>query len=138
MEYEKDVNYVGQLPPGDYYLGDPFYVIDDELWGDFCNHLSNSRDENICQNGMIFEFQGHTVFVTSTNCGDGVYEDQLGNRYGVDAGIIGLIPVDLCKKDHGKLGHKFEAHSHPIDVAVTRGRWIDCKKIYVGARVIET
>lgn len=137
-----EVNEVGDLPPGNYYLGDPCYVIADELWDEFCDKLSSPTEDNLCTDGIIFEFRGHKVFVSSTNCGDGCYRDNLKNSYSVDAGIIGLIPIELCVKrtadQWSDLGARYEAYDSPITCRVTRGRWIDKKKIYIGSRVITT
>lgn len=138
-----EANYVGSLPPGQYYLGDPCYVIATEFWDDFCKAI-DAADEEYPEypgyNGVIFEFQGHKVFVTATNYGDGSYLDNLGNKYGVDAGIIGLIPEALClgKTIESSPGHRYQTKSTPIDIWVDKGRWIDEKKIVVGARVITT
>lgn len=138
-----ELAYVGNLPAGEYYLGDPCYVIAEDEWLNFCHLLSTfdrekMQEVSLCTNGMIAEFNGHKVFVTSTNCGDGSYRDQLGNSYPVDAGLIGLIPLALCTKRFDGLGHKFEAKSQPIKISVTTGRWIDCKEIHVNSRVIKT
>lgn len=139
MEQMENVNQVGKMPAGKYYLGDPCYVIHDELWPEFCNQIDDSR----IRNGDIITFQNHPVFVTSTNYGDGVYQDQLLNFYGVDAGIIALVPLEICKKrtlenNFEGLGHAFEA-ANEITVAVTKGRHLpDGKNIYINDRVIKT
>ncbi len=67
---------------GEYYLGDPCYVIPDDEWADFCNIM---RDD-----GEDFEYKGETCRVIGTG-GDGDF-----GGLSVDAGIIGVIPVALC------------------------------------------
>lgn len=53
--------------------------------------------------------------------GDGVYEDEDGNQYPVDAGMIGAIPVELIDSDklatirrYGNMGHFAEFRTHFI------------------------
>jgi hypothetical protein len=152
-----EVSHVGSLPAGKYYLGDPCYVIADELWSKFCDAL----DEADPLNGVIFKFEKHQVFVSCTNYGDGRRcFDNLGNEYGSIAGIIGLIPIALCEKakmvevkqnpnmkvpidlnvkHFDGLGHLFQADSSPIECSVTPGRWVvEGKKIQLNCRVIVT
>lgn len=135
------------LPAGDYYMGDPCYVIAEELWDKFCDAYQAVDDG-------VFEFEGHKVFVCSTQYGDGSYYDNLGKEYGVDAGIIGLIPVALCVKakpplfnDEGFVaGHLFEATMMPIEVGYKfedveedeTGDTTRSKVIYASCRRINT
>jgi len=70
---------------GEYYLGDPCYVIPDDEWSDFCSIM---RDD-----GEDFEYKGETCRVIGTG-GDGSF-----GGLSVDAGIIGVIPVVLCDPD---------------------------------------
>lgn len=77
------------LPAGTYYVGDLCYVMHDK-WDQFCDAtISGER----VLNG---EFKIGDVIVASycTKYGDGVYRDQEGRRYGVDAGLIGCIRID--------------------------------------------
>lgn len=62
------------------------------------------------QNGL-FEIKGRQVAVSSTAHGDGGYYDVAGNEYGVDAGLLGCVPLTLLGDDFsGKdLGHIFES-----------------------------
>lgn len=65
-----------------YYLGDPCYVIPDGDWGEFCD-LMNYEGED-------FEFKGHICKCIGTG-GDGDF-----GGLSVDAGIIGVIPIEVC------------------------------------------
>jgi len=79
------------LPPGKYIIGDPCYTVPDEEW----DHV---LDESDCFDGQCWaKFKteiGHDCYVVafSTAWGDGSYQDEEGRNYGVDAGLIGIIP----------------------------------------------
>ena len=77
-----------KLPEGLYFIGDPCYVVKDELWSEYCDE-SPDLDE-----GGVFEFHGAQVFVSSTQYGDGTYYDQESGVYPVDAGVIGATPLE--------------------------------------------
>jgi len=50
------------------------------------------------------------MWAGSTAHGDGTYNDQFGNEYPVDAGLIGIMPIEMC--DFG-------------DIRWENGNWID-------------
>lgn len=79
------------LPAGKYYIGDPCYVIRDHNWSDFCEAFFKAEQED----QDVFEYDGQTVFASHTFYGDGRFDDQDGYTYGVDAGMIGAIPLAL-------------------------------------------
>ncbi len=98
------------LKKGKYYVGDLCYV-NDERWDEVCNRLFASKSR---RPGGEFELEDGIKFaVYCTAWGDGCYEDNLGNQYGVDAGVIGCIRVDDLHKmgeapsDLGTI-HEFE------------------------------
>jgi len=76
------------VPAGDYWLGDPCYCFDDS-WVDLLNESDFFEKSALIQrpNGLVLAF--------STAYGDGVYNDQFGNLYGVDAGLLGLVTAGL-------------------------------------------
>ena len=77
-----------QVPAGEYYLGDPCYFFTHDDWGKVlqsCHTFSDPIGKSP---------NGRPVLGFSTAHGDGVYEGSDGFAYGVDAGMIGLIPVD--------------------------------------------
>jgi hypothetical protein len=45
---------------------------------------------------------GFEVLAFPTQYGDGVYRDQRGGVYPVDAGLIGLVPVEYAQIDEDK------------------------------------
>ena len=79
------------MPEGKYYIGDLCYVMSDEEGEEFCS---------ITIDGMKVidgEFQlkdGRRFATYGTAYGDGVYHDQYGHSYSVDAGLIGCIKVE--------------------------------------------
>jgi hypothetical protein len=86
-----------QLNAGQYYIGDPCYVIADDEWDDFLGVFISS-------DSGFFEYKGHSFFVSNTAYGDGSYEDNFGNTYPVDAGLIGAIPMELVSQYKEKDG----------------------------------
>jgi len=43
------------------------------------------------------ELRGHKFFGASTAHGDGTFYDSDGYRYGVDAGMLGIVPIALVE-----------------------------------------
>jgi hypothetical protein len=77
------------FPAGNYYIGDPCFVLSD-----------TSYDAVVCDGGDGFHTNGtHTIGFFSTAHGDGCYRGTNGESYGVDAGIIGIVPAELMKPD---------------------------------------
>lgn len=78
-----------ELQPGTYFIGDPCYVMSKthDSWVEkleSCNYFQEPYTE-----------RGKTAIAFSPAWGDGVYFDQDGWEYGVDAGLIGAVPLDL-------------------------------------------
>lgn len=90
------------LPPGEYVISDPCYVLKDKDYKRFL------KDTDSCKVGGVFvdSKTGLKFAVFSTAYGDGCYLDNIGREYGVDAGMIGCIPVAMCSKKLGKYSHK--------------------------------
>lgn len=79
------------VPAGKYFLSDPCYVIQDDEWDGWLTATGNDNRQSV--------FIGQTptgawAMAFSTAFGDGVYADGQGRTYGVDSGMIGLVPVD--------------------------------------------
>lgn len=91
------INHEVIVPAGAYWLGDPCYAVPNELWDELL--ASNGCFE--CPVGTV---KKHKVLGFGTAYGDGVYTDQFGNEYPVDAGLIGLTPVGLT------VGEPFGSH----------------------------
>ena len=103
-----------QVPPGRYYLGDPSYVINaKEDWMyllESCGYFGAKR--NAKNSGHVGSLpNGVQVLAFSTKYGDGVYLGSDGRQYGVDSGLIGLVPeaaVDKGATVGGWLGRWIE------------------------------
>ena len=85
-----------KVPPGKYWLGDPCYAVPSDLWMDLLNSCKFFEHPigKVEADGKV-----HEVLAFGTAYGDGVYNDQFGNEFPVDAGLIGLTPVELCKDE---------------------------------------
>jgi len=91
------------LPAGRYYIGDPCYVIDGEAWSDFLDPYWD-----LDSRGGVFEYDGHKVCAFGTQYGDGCYEASNGAMLGVDAGMIGAVPLEIVKGGDLALGTEVE------------------------------
>ena len=74
------------FPAGKYYIGDPCFVLDDEHF-----------DFTVCDGDGFVTNGTHVLGYFSTAYGDGCYRGTNGQSYGVDAGIIGIVPAELIK-----------------------------------------
>lgn len=84
------------MPAGEYYVGDLCYVMHPE-WDEFCRLTIKGND---CIGGEFNLADGRRFASYNTAYGDGVYADNLGNEYGVDAGLIGCILVsDIAESE---------------------------------------
>lgn len=108
-----------ELPAGEYYIGDLCYVMNQE-WDEFC---ALTIKDNYVLNGKFTLADGRVFFFSQTAYGDGTYQDNKGNSYPVDAGLIGIIAVkdisenDLKNLDLGSV-HNFD---RPFDVSAEAG-----------------
>ena len=85
------------MPAGKYYIGDLCYVMDEE-WAEFCKLTEPKMGTwGKCVDGEFQFSDGRRFASYSTKWGDGVYHDELGHSYSVDAGLIGCILVDDIK-----------------------------------------
>lgn len=85
------------MQAGDYYVGDLCYVMH-EVWDEVCEIMFKDN-----QSGNYGEFtlkDGRRFAIYSTKYGDGLYHDQYGNEYGVDAGVIGCILASDIDTNH--------------------------------------
>ncbi len=78
------------LKAGKYFVGDLCYVMHPQ-WEEFCTKTINGHE---VIDGEITLDNGVKILTFGTCYGDGCYDDQLGNSYGVDAGLIGCIRVE--------------------------------------------
>ena len=79
-----------------FFIGDICYVLDDKVYDGVWGNLHDYMDG-------IFEVPGtDTCFaVAAAADGDGEYYDEEGNNYPVDAGVIGVVPLELVENSDG-------------------------------------
>ena len=87
------------LDAGDYWLGDPCYVIKDEHWVPWLEECGYETETN-----LVGDIPGteHGAVGFATSYGDGVYpyivNSEEVDELGVDAGMIGFVPVEYNEK----------------------------------------
>jgi hypothetical protein len=91
-------NKLAQMPAGKYWIGDLCYVMHDN-WDEFCQKAYDSETGKD-NNGLMVLNNGTKVAWFNTKWGDGLYRDTRGNRYPVDAGLIGCIKMNDIDFDH--------------------------------------
>lgn len=82
-----------KVPAGEYYLGDPCYFFTHEDW-DRVLPTCDTFEKPIGKAP-----NGDPVLGFGTAYGDGSYRGSDGFEYGVDAGLIGLIPVRAITRE---------------------------------------
>ena len=97
---------IGKIKSNKFYIGDICYVLNDDLYQNIWGGKYDFRD------GVI-DFGINQVLVHGTAYGDGCYSDNKGNTYGVDAGVIGVVPEELIdwdkiEKDYGSKDKIYE------------------------------
>ena len=94
------------VPAGEYFLCDPCYSVPKEHW----HQLLHTCDFfNRPVGTMTVDEEIYSILGFRTTSGDGIYRDQYGFSYPVDAGLIGLTPASIGE-DPGDFGQliKFE------------------------------
>ena len=93
-----------------FYVGDICYVLSEEHYHGFWGKRNEYKDGvyKIDEKGLGFAVAG-------TAYGDGNYSDKRCNIYGVDAGVIGLVPLELVKEDADlELGMVFKGEGEAV------------------------
>lgn len=83
------------MPAGEYWVGDPCYAVKDEDWMPWLESADYMSDPQI----LIAEIGDFSVLGIGTAYGDGKYKDKDGRSYPVDAGLIGVVPVEVAQDD---------------------------------------
>ncbi len=106
---------------GTYYVGDVCYVVQDKDWDGL---LEKSNYFN-CQSTGEWngEYNGHPMFVASTAYGDGCYQDNQGRDYLVDAGLIGIMPVEAITTNPEGRGGQIIKFEEEFDVKWDEGEF---------------
>jgi hypothetical protein len=83
------------FPAGKYYIGDLCYISNDHGgpidWNEFCK-IEEDGSKVTLKSGL-------TIWWSSTAYGDGCFPSNVGMNFGVDAGLIGVCPVQSFPKD---------------------------------------
>ena len=81
-----------------HFICDPCYVIkDDQTWKELISEYAR-----LSTNPMFdghFTFKGESIFMHTTDVGDGVFVGSDGVSYSVDSGALAVIPFSLVKQD---------------------------------------
>lgn len=93
-----------EVPAGRYVLGDPCYAVPDSEWMELLESCEffNSPIGTIRRSpkeGTFNVMETFKVVAFGTRWGDGCYRGTDGNSYPVDAGLIGLVPVEAVDMD---------------------------------------
>lgn len=96
-----------EMPAGEYYVGDPCYAVPNERWMEWLEAADYENERRF----LLADLDGYPVLGIGTAYGDGMYEDEDYNQYPVDAGLIGLVPVevadDSCASRRVRFPHTF-------------------------------
>jgi hypothetical protein len=86
--------FAADLAAGEYWIGDPCYAFENH--DDWLELLANS--DCLENPEALIERHGktHRVLACSTMYGDGIYEDNGGYDYPVDAGLIGIMEANTA------------------------------------------
>ncbi|NLK64953.1 MAG: hypothetical protein GX289_07650 [Tissierellia bacterium] len=109
-----------RMKTGKYYIGDPCYVVEDQ--NDWIKLL---EDTNYFENKNQ-SYKGQPIYCGGTAYGDGCYESNKGKCYGVDAGLLGIMPVeviDIPETEAEFLG-SIETFDKDFDVEIGKGLFI--------------
>lgn len=79
-----------------FYVGDVCYVLSDEVYHGFWGDQKHFKDGTFEVPGRNLSFA-----VGSTAYGDGLFFDDESYQYPVDAGVIGVVPLELVEKEEG-------------------------------------
>lgn len=105
MQVERPKVWRVWVPAGKYVLGDPCYAVSSapredsrvDLWaegGESCDWFESSPVAKVMVKGTEYRYLGFP-----TAWGDGTYTGSDGFSYPVDAGLIGLVPVEIADTD---------------------------------------
>jgi hypothetical protein len=131
------------LPKGRYYVGEPCYVVPDNLWSQVCDLFIYDKIERKAgdfqtsypapdsRDGQIIKYKDIPFFVCGTAYGDGCYPVKQNGKtlahLGVDAGLLSIIPSELVKQwgkqaDAERLGFSVNI-SHDFSIKAEGGNF---------------
>lgn len=80
-----------------FFVGDPCYVIPKRYWDEYVDEYYKASERGYTH----FNFRGVVVGGSNTKHGDGSYLTDDGDEIDVDAGIIGVTPLELIEDSIG-------------------------------------
>jgi len=108
------------LPAGTYVICDPCYVIRDSEWDRVLQETEYFNYKSTDRGGVFTDSEtGLEYAVFSTAYGDGLYVDNMGHKFPVDAGCIGCVPVGMCGAEAE--GHLVVERKTPFEVEYNNG-----------------
>lgn len=87
-----------------FFIGDPCYLFD-ESWSGIVDELWDGDVQGSTVNLNNVNNKDFKLGMASTSYGDGSYSDEQGNEYSVDAGLIGITPLEVVEKDEDDYKH---------------------------------
>lgn len=100
------------LPAGKYYVGDLCYLLPDRIYKQYVCEGNNEEavvEITAPRRPPFLAFYNYTAY------GDGVYRDNFKNRYGVDAGLIGIVQLTSESLLKNALTIERQKHGKVID-----------------------
>ena len=92
-----------KMPAGKYVISDPCYLFENSAVPYAIPSVDEWDDESVCPNLFIEKQDGkeYHMAISGTAYGDGYYASDLPGSpcFGVDAGMIGAIPVELVSTE---------------------------------------
>jgi hypothetical protein len=85
------------MPAGEYWVGDPCYAVPNDRWMEWLNAADFLRQPT--PRYLLAELDGYPVLGIGTAYGDGCYPGSDGSAYPVDAGLLGVVPVEVADSD---------------------------------------
>tara|TARA_R100000388_G_scaffold53940_1_gene39989 strand:- start:3092 stop:4015 length:924 start_codon:yes stop_codon:yes gene_type:complete len=101
-------------PRPEWYVGDPCYAINDYFWQDFCAQVNTYSHDALEGDGVEFDFNGYRAYVYNSGLGgDGSFTVK-GLHFGVDAGLLSVLPAQLVGKEMNGGGHMVRSRLRPV------------------------
>ena len=107
------------LPAGRYWVGDPCYAIRED-WADFVGKIDATE---------VVNFKGQDVLVIETG-GDGCWNHN-GETYGVDAGLLAVVPAALVE-EYGNDKGVFVELTDDTEVGYITGGYDNLHEVFAG------
>lgn len=116
--------------PNGFYFGDPCYAMGDKEYDELIDQMFATDHRGVVGR---FDIAGSKVIVDNTAYGDGEYPGRNFN-YGVDAGMLGIVPMELVDGDVEDSGWVYDKPARSVTLETsTDGSF----KVIVDGKVLE-